>query len=807
MMTLLQDVRHGLRMLVKNPTLTLVVVTTLALGIGANTAVFSVVNGVLLKPLPFREPQQLVGLRETLPDEGVIPAAYRTFAEWRDRNTVFQSIAGIVSWNPNLESGNEPIRIEGAIVSASFFDVMGMKPVLGRTFVPEEERPDSEPVVVLSYELWKQQFGGQADIVGQVARINGRNYNVIGVMSPGVSDAELGWMSIWTVLRTNDQAARANPGRYLKMNARLKPGISIEQAKQELEGIMRLLRNDFPETHGKAYGAEVRCLSEFLVPNGTRKALLILQGVVGCVLLIACANVANLMLAKGATREKEIAIRTALGASRSRVLRQLLVENLNISLLGAAIALVVAKLALIFLVNLGLKAIPRLNDGRLDASVLGFTLGLAVLAAVVFGFAPALAATKTEVSGILKEGGRGGAEQRQNRLRNMLIVSEIALALVLLIASGLLIKSYSRLTEVKLGFEPNNVLTMEVNLPAARYKERAQVVNFYRELLENVSALPNVATVSAAQSLPLRGPIYTDPVFIEGQPVPPTGQEPYIRQNIVTSDFFRAMGMQLIEGRPFNEQEVWGSGGSLIINEAFARRFFPDGKFLGRRIKLAEDKPWLTVVGVVANTVQDKFGEQTIPEMFYPYVVSPDEQPLSFMTLVIGTTVEPTLLVNNVRDQVRRLDPALPVSKIQTMGAITDAAVSLPRFNMLILSLFAGMSIALAAVGVYGLISYSVVRRTREIGIRLALGSQAGSVLKLILRKGMSLTLLGVVIGLVGSFVLMRILESLLFSVTATDPLVFVSATALLMLVALLACYLPARRALKIDPVVALREE
>ncbi len=808
MRAILRDVRHGVRSLYKNPGVASVVILTLALGIGANTTIFSVVNGVLLKPLPFEEPGRLVGLRERLPDEGTIPASYRTYAELRDRNTVFQNIAAMFSWSPNLESGEEPVRVEGMAVSASYFDVMGVKPLLGRGFLAEEDRPGADRVVVLSHELWSRNFGGDPDIVGKTLKVSGRPVRVVGVMPPALADPEVGWASIWTPLMADDVKARSNPGRYLKMNARLKPGVSVEQASAEAERIMSLLRHDFPETHGKEYGADVRPLEDFVVPKGTRTALRIMLGVVGCVLLIACANIANVLLARAAAREKEIAIRSALGASRRRVMRQLLVESWLLSLLGAGAGLLLAGLGLKLLLLFGPDAIPRAEDIRLNLPVLGFTLGLAALAGLVFGVAPALAATRLDPATTLKEGGRGGSGgSRNNRLRGLLVVSQVAAALLLLIVSGLMLKSYMRLSDVRLGFEPDNVLTTEINLPALRYPEPEQRVAFFRDLVGRVAALPGITAVGAAQSLPIRGPIYTDPVFVEGQPAPRPGQEPYIRQNIVTSDFFRALGVPLVKGRAFNDREVWESGGVVVVNESFARRFFPGEEPLGKRIKLGEDMPWMEVVGLVGDAVQDGPEGPTIPEMFYPYTNPSADVPLSFMTLVLRTSVEPASLAGGVRNVVRELDPALPVSKVLTMRAITDRSVSKPRFNALMLGLFAGLSLLLATVGIYGVTAYLVSKRSHEIAIRMALGARGGDILWLIVGRGMALTLLGILLGIAGALALTRVIGSLLYGVSSMDPLVFVGVPSLLALVALAACYIPARRALKVEPAAALRGE
>lgn len=806
--SLLRDIRFSIRTLAKRPGLTLVLTMTLALGVGANSAIFSVVRGVLLRPLPFRDPDRIVGLRETLPDEGSIPTSYRTFAEWRDHNTVFENIAGMTRWSPNLESGSEPLRVSGMAVSASYFDVMGLRPILGRTFRPEEDRAGVDKLVVLSYELWQQQFGGDANVIDQPVKINGKSFNVIGVMPPALANPDIGWVSIWTQLGVDDQKARANPGRYLRLNARLKPGVSVEQARAELDRIMILLRRDYPQTHGKAYGVDIRPLIGFVVPARTRTALLVLLGVVGCVLLIACTNVSNLLLARAVGREREVAIRTALGASRGRIIRQLLTESLLVSLLGGLVGLVLAVVGLKVLLKVNADAIPRAGDIHLDWFVLGFTLVVALLTGLIFGLAPALLTTKLHLNEMLKESSRGaGQGLRHHRLRSLLVVSEVALALILVIASGLIARSYLRLINVDTGFNLDNVLTAEVNLPALRYPERPELVNFYREALGRISSLPGVASVSAAQSLPLRGPIYTDPVFVEGQPAPPPGQEPYIRENIVTSDFFHAMGIQFIKGRPFTEQETWETGGALIVNQSFVRRFFPDGTALGKRIRVSSTAPWMTIVGVVGDTVQTSLEGQAIPEMFYPYVNPNEEQPLAAMSLVIRTNVDPTSVANSMRNEVRRIDPMLPLSNITSMRMIADKTLAKSKLNVILLSIFAVIAGVLACVGVYGVMSYIVTQRTREIGVRMALGAQGRDVLWLIVWQGMKLMLLGSGIGLLASFLLMRLINGLLFGIGATDPVTFLSAPLLLTGIALLACYFPARRAMRLDPASALRYE
>lgn len=805
--SLKQDIRYNIRTLLKSRGLAFIVVLTFALGVGANTAIFSVINGVLLKPLPFKEPGRIVGVRETLPDEGSIPASYRTFAELRDRNTVFENIACMTKWEPNLESGASPIRVSGMAVSASYFDVMGHRPILGRTFLPGEDRIGVDKLVVLSHELWQQQFGGDPNVVNQSVRISGRSLTVIGVMPPALSSPEIGWMQIWTQITLDDQKARENPGRYLRINARLKPGVSIEQARAQLDGIMHVLHQSYPQTHGQPYGVDIRSLADVVVAPHTRLALFILFGVVGCVLIIACVNISNLLLARAVGREREMAIRSALGAGRGRLISQLLTESLILSLVGGLAGLLLAQLGLKLLLRFSTDAIPRVEHIQVDMSVLGFTLGVATIAGVVFGLAPALVTTKLDLNDVLKEGSRGvGHGVQHRRLRGLLVVSEVAIALILLIASGLMVRSYWRLSNTEPGFNLDNVLTMDVNLPPVRFPENSQVVAFYREALQEVSALPGVSAAAASQSLLLRGPIYTDPVLVEGQPLPPEGQEPYIRQNIVSSDYFKTMGISFLKGRPFTEQETWETGGALIVNQAFVNRFFPGEDSLGKRIRLSVDAPWMTIVGVVANTIQSSFEDQTIPEMFYPYVNSTTE-PLMAMSLVIQTNVEPMSIAGSVRSVVQRIDPTLPLSNVMTMRMIADSVLAKPRLNLLLTAIFAGLALVLAAIGIYSVMSFIATQRTHEIGVRMALGARAGHVFWLIIGQGMKLVLLGLALGVLGALILTRVLTSLLFGITGTDPITYIGAPLLLALIALLACYFPARRAMNLDPLAAVRYE
>jgi putative ABC transport system permease protein len=804
---MLQDLIYSKCTLRRNPGTTLLIVLTLALGIGATAAIFTVVNSVLLRPLPFKDPDTIVGLRETLPDEGSLPAAYRAFAEWRDRNTVFENIAAFAETYFNFESTN-PVRVESAFVSASYFSVMGVQPILGRSFSVEETLPGAPRVAILGYELWQTQFGGDANIVGKAIRLHGSNYTIVGVMGPCPYLADIGWAKLWVPFVRDDQKARSNPGRYLRVNARLKPGVSIDQARRDLEGIMNMIRQDFPETHGKPYGVDIRPLQDFVVSTETRTALMILLGVVACVLIIACANVANLILMRAAARERELVVRSALGATRWHVMRQLLIESVLLSLAGAAAGLLLALLGLRVLLALKPEAVPMLETIAINKTVLVFTFGVTAIVALAVGLAPAVMATRLDANALLKEVGRGvGTGRRHNRLRSLLVVSEVALALILLIGSGLMIRTYARLRNTELGFNPNNVLTMQIILPARRYAEGNKRAGFYRGLLQRVKAVPGIAMVSAAQTPPLGGTV-TDPIYFEGQPVPPSGQEPYIRQTAVTAEYFQVIESPLIKGRPFTDQETWETGGAVIVNEAFVQRFFPDTEPLGKRIKCRPDQPWQTIVGVSRNVLQGVSNSKTFEEVFRPYMDPTDPYTLTGMHLVLRTNVEPTSLTVNVRAEVRKLDPELPVSQIMTLQEIVDRISAGPRFNMFLFSLFGAVALILAAVGIYGVMSQMVRQQTHQIGIRMALGAKPSDVMRWVLGKGMLLTLVGVVIGLAGSFLLTRVVESLLYGVVrGTDPLTFAGFSIMLVCTTFLACYIPARRAIGIEPMNALRNE
>ncbi|HYJ88117.1 MAG TPA: ABC transporter permease [Pyrinomonadaceae bacterium] len=805
---LLHDIRHGIRGLLKQPGFTLIAIVTLALGIGANTAIFSMVRGVILRPLPFSEPERLIGIRESKVGEGRgNPMAWRSFAEFRDRAQSFESIAAYVNWAPDIEQTDSTVRVEGAWVSHSYFKVLGVQPVLGRDFTPEDDKVGAPRTTMLSHDLWQQVYAGDPEIVGKSLRIDGESLTIIGVMPPVTVGGQIGWRSIWTPLRINEARQLNNPGRWVQASARLKPGVSLEQARAELATLMEGVKQAYPVTHSREHGVYATSLKDYVVDPNAQKALWLLFGAVLLVLLIACANVANLSLARAAVRDRELAVRAALGASRFTLVRQLLTESLLLSAGGVVMGWLLAQWLLTAVLKFSPEHVRRMGDIKLDGGVLVFTILLTVVTGLLFGLAPALSATKLDLNVSLKDGARsitGG--RRQNRLRGALVVTEIALALLLLTGSGLLLKSFARLRSLELGFNPDRLLTMSVRLPSG-YKEPAQKVNYFRQTLDNLQQLPGVAAAGICFSLPMTGDGATDPVLIEGRLAPPAGEEPVLRGGSVSSQYFKAMGIPFRHGRAFTEEEVWQGRPVIIVNEAFARRFFPGEVPIGKRIKAGYgDPPYSTIVGVVANHIQPGVDNRIWEEMFYPYVNTADP-PLWTMNLVVKTAGDPAAMTSTIVNELRKADRLLAITEIRTMDDLRASALQPDRFNLWLLGSFALLALVLAALGIYGVMSYAVTRRTQEIGIRRALGAQTVDVLRLVLKNEMTLSLIGVAIGLAGAFALSRVMASFLFEVTPTDAMTYAIVSVGLLAVALLACYIPARRATKVDPLVALRYE
>jgi putative ABC transport system permease protein len=805
METLLQDIRYSIRVLLKNPGFTAVALLTLTLGIGANSAIFSVVNAVLLRPLPYEESERLVFISERSPVLEGMSIAYPNYLDWREQNAVFDNIGVYRRVSFNLTGSGEPERLSGGEVSAELFGALRAKPVLGRVLLAEDDRPGAAPVVVLGYGLWQRRFGKSADVIGQAVTLNSKAHTVVGVMPPDFRFPS--GVDIWVPVglnADNPSWGRGNhPGLYAV--ARLRSGVSVAQARSEMDTIAARLEQQYPQSNT---GNRVTVTPLFnRITGDVRPALLVLLAAVGFVLLIACANVANLLLARAAARQKEIAVRMALGATRGRLVRQLLTESVMLSAAGGAVGLLLAVWGVDLLVAISPNNIPRFAEIKLDNHVLGFTAAISLLTGVLFGLAPALHASKLNLNEMLKEGGRSAtAGFRRQRVRSLLVVSEVAIALVLLISAGLLIKSFMRLQQVDLGFNPDGVLTAAVPLPRTKYLEPTKRIAFYESLFARIAALPGVEAVGAVDELPTEGGSQTY-FIVEDRPIPPREEIPLTEYSLVSTGYFKAMGLRLLKGREFDARDARDAPFVCIIDEKFAEQYWPGQDPIGKRLKYGgadPANPWTTVVGLVAN-VRYQGPDQESPrvQLFLPYTQS------TFLgaALVIRTAGDPKDMAAAVRGEVLGMDPDLPVYAIRTMNEVLKESVASRRLYMTLLGIFAGVAMILAAIGLYGVMAYSVTQRTHEIGIRMALGAKAGDVLRLVVGQGMALALAGVGIGLVAAFALTRLLSSLLFAVSATDPYTFAIISLILAGVALGATFIPAHRATRVDPMVALHYE
>ncbi|MFP5261703.1 MAG: ABC transporter permease [Blastocatellia bacterium] len=808
--TVSQDLRYGIRTLAQRPGFAAAAALALALGIGANSAIFSVVNAVLLRSLPYEAPDQLVIVQSTRRQDPRRSgsASYPDFADFRSQNQVFDDMAAFRSRGYTLTGAGEPERIDGARVSASFFQLLGAEPHLGRAFLPEEDKPEAARVVIISHGLWQRRFGGDPDVIGRTLTLDGNSYTVVGVATAGFSfPIEMEKADIWSPLALDGELLEQRGAHFLRVIARLKPGVPLQAAQAEMSTIATRLEQQYPEDDTDRVVA-LYSLYDHLV-GGIRPALLVLLAVVGFVLLIACSNVANLLLARAATRQREIAIRMALGASRGRIIRQLITESLILAFIGGGAGLLLALWGVESLVALSPANLPRMSGVGVDRWVLGFTLIVSVMTGIIFGLAPAIKASKPDLNDALKEGGRGSTEGFSGRrLRNLLVVSEMALALVVLISAGLLIRSFLRLQQVNAGFDPSNILTMQVELPSSKYKEGVQVSAFFEQVLERINALPGVESAGAVTTLPLSGSNMRTSFTVQNRPAPPPGQEPLAHLRAVTPGYFRTLRIPLLKGQEFGENYRKSSPGRIIINDTMARRFWPDEDPIGQRISIGmstdEDEPALwEIVGIVGDVRHASLDAEPAPEMYVPH----SQQSWPFLTLVIRTTSDPMAMAGAARAQVLAVDKDQPVSSVKSMEGMVSASIAQPRFYLLLLGIFAALALTLAAVGVYGVLSYSVTQRMHEIGIRMALGAKPFDVIRLVVGQGLVLSLAGVAVGLVGAYVFTRLMSSMLYGVSATDPVTFAALAVLLMAVALLASYVPARRATKVDPMVALRYE
>src|SRR5262245_46810949 len=808
MQGLWQDLRYGARMLLKAPNYTLIAVLTLALGIGANTAIFSVVNGVLLKPLPYSEPEQLIRLFESSQTQPRFPVARGNFQDYREQNATLAGMALYTRRDVELSQDDKPERLAALGVTAGFFDLLGVRPMLGREFRREDELPNNNSVVILSHALWQRRFNSDPGVVGRSVTLSGRPFTVVGVMAPGVQHVGGDYRSmphgetvdLWGPLELPPQAERF--AHFCNAVGRLKSGGSVAQAEAEFNVIAERLSQQFPNTN-QGWRIAIQPLQEEIAGRA-RTTLLALFGAVFFVLLIACVNVANLLLARATTREREIAVRAAVGAGRWRIVRQLLTESFLLAIVGGGAGITLAWWAIDALKTLGPEQLPRLQAVSIDGRILLFTLGVTLLTGVLFGLAPALQAGQVNLNELLKEGGRGGGGQRR-RLRDALVITEVALALALLAGAGLLIRSFWKLQQTDPGFNPEHVLTANLFLPGARYGDASKVAAFHQRLLERITALPGAQSAGLTSDLPWTGYDENQGPTIEGKTFPPN-DGPSARYHYISPDYFRTIGVPLIAGRFFNADDRRDTQRVVLINRSMAERYWPGESAVGKRIAFSSqprEGDWFTVVGVVGDVKDFPHSPAAEPAFYW----STTQLPISQFILAVRASADPLSLVEAVRGEVRALDRDLPLADAQTLETIAATAVAGRRFTLWLVGFFALTAMVLAAIGIYSVLSYLVAQRAHEIGLRMALGAQLGDVLKLVIRQGMTLVLLGLALGIGAAFALTRLIKGLLFEVSATDPLAFALAAALLAVVALLACYIPARRATRVDPMVALRCE
>jgi putative ABC transport system permease protein len=812
----MQTLQYAFRMLVKNPVVTLVAVITLALGIGANTAIFSVVNGVLLRPLPYKDADRLVALWENVPEHGRWRAAPANFFDWKKQNTVFEDMSVYGASTMTLTGQGEPEQLQGARVGSGYFNVIGVAPIRGRAFLPEEYEPGKGQVVILGYSLWQRRFGADENIVGKTITLDGDIYQIVGVMGPGTYPARpttTGQISFdeqaqqyWHPMSFTAGWAAVRTAHVFGVLGRLKPNVSLEQAQAEMNTIGARLEQQYPANKGE--GIIVNAIMNEVVGD-VRPALLTLMFAVGLVLLIACANIAGLLLAQHAARSKEIAIRAALGANRFRLTYQFFIEALLLSMLGALSGIILAKIGIDVLLRLIPEDFPRLGLVKIDWRVLGFTLALSLITCLVFALVPAWQASKPDLHATLEQSGRtSGPGANRLRFRQLLVVFQVSMAVMLVIAAGLLIKSFWRLRSVDPGFQAEHVVKLDLTL-SSKYAKPEAINQFFKEFNDSVSKLPGVQSVAIAYDHPLQTN-WVDSFQIEGR-VSATQDSLQANFNPIGPDYFKTLGMHLMSGRGFTAQDDQDHPGVAVVNESFVRHYFPNESPFGRHItpgppgRIWQGKKLTSfeIVGVVHDVKSAGLQAPTAPTYYLPAA----QAPLQDMAVIVRTTTEPLSIIPELRQAVLAIDPDQPISNISTMEKIVSDSIARPRLNMFLMGLFGALALILASVGIYGLLSYSVTQRTQEMGIRMALGAQVTDVLKLVLRQGMTLALIGEALGLIGAFALTRVMQRLLFGVTPTDATIFISVVGILTTTAVLACYLPARRAAKVDPLVALRYE
>ena len=793
---LLQDLRYGWRMLIRHRAVTAIAIVTLALGIGANTAIFTVVNAVLLRPLPYQEPERLVSFRS---NQSVLDVV--DIKAWSQS---FSSIGGNAQQSLDYTGGSEPLQWIAGLVTGDFFRTLGANPLMGRVITAEDDKPGGPFVIVLGYSLWQRQFGGDAGVLGKTVMLSGSGYTVVGVM-PADFGAPRGETEAWAPVHVVYPLAAAYRGvHFLQSYARLKPGVTLAQAQSEMVALDKRLAEAFPAENKRRQTVLIP-LHERIV-GSVKPALLVLFGAVGLVLLIACVNFANLLLARAASRGQELVVRVALGASGRRLTRQMLTESVLIALLGGLAGVALANWGVDLLLALKPANLPRLDSISVDGRALLFTLGISLLTGIIFGLAPAWQATRVNVSDALKEGGRSEAGGTKHRLRSALVAIEIALALVLLVGAGLLIKSFWRLRNVQPGFNPDNLMTMRIELPESRYQHLPEQAQYRRALMEEVNSLPG-ARAALVSELPMSGESLTHDFLVEGQQLA-AGDEPDVQTRSVEGEYFHIMRIPLLSGRDFTPQDNENAAAVGIINQSLARRFFREDNPLGKRVRWARDEQvnWITIIGVVGDVKHFGLDESEEPALYTPYTQS-GRAWKRWMNLAVRTEGAPAELSQGIKGRVWKVDGRIPLTRARTMNEVMGASFEARRFNMLLLGLFAAVALTLAAVGIYGVMSYAVTQRTREIGLRIALGARPRDVVGLVVWRGMILTLIGAGAGVALSLGMTRLMSGMLFDVGAKDPLTLTCVSLLLIVVALLACYIPARRAANVDPMLALRYE
>ena len=809
MESFVQDVRFGTRMLVKKPGFTLIAVLTLALGIGANTAIFSVINTVLLRPLPYKDAEQLVAVWEVQPKVNQAMFSPAEFLDYQAQNQSFLGMAACRLMNFTLTGQGEPEKLDGLIVSANFFSLLGVSAERGRVFQSEDGRAGAARVAIVSHDFWQQRFGGDPNLIGRTLTLSDEPVTIIGVMPAGFQDTTQStqrqiWLNPhnvvpdWHPNSPVDVVSIRNTA-FLRVIARLKANVSLQQAQTDLDTIAARLQQQYPRPTG--HGASVISLHELMVGN-VRPTLLILLGAVSLVLLIACANVMSLMLTRATERYKEMAIRTALGASRWRIVRQLLVESLLLAGLAGAGGWLFAIWTIQLILTSGRSEIPRLSEMRLDYRVFIFALVVSVLTAVVFGLAPALAAARPNLNSALKEGSRSVTTGR-NRLRQMLVIAEVALASVVLIGAGLLVSSFARLLAVNPGFNPQHLLTMRIGLNGHQYSNNAEKKHFVTELSTRLEAVPGVESVGVGDDLPIAGTDSATRLKIQDQPVTSADDSVSVGLHVINPHYFAALGTRLLKGRFFTERDTAGAPSVFIVNETLARRYWPNEDPLGKRIRYNDADPWGEIVGVVEDVKFDGLHLASTPHLFEPY----QQNAWSFLVVTIRSSLDQNTLLAAVRREMKSLDPNLPVSNVSMMEEVLAQSLAARRFVLLLFGLFAGLALLLATIGIYGVLTASVSQRTQELGIRMALGATTRDVERLIVGQGVKLVLTGIVLGLISAFAMQRLIGKLLFGVSPTDPLTFTVIALLLIAVALFTSWIPARRATKVDPLTALHSE